>query len=238
MLALTLLLVSAFAHAKVEDPTEQWVNSWVQSERGLAHELQYQRASMLRVIHHFLTDSGRDSGQWMVLMREEPDSELSEAITDLVRMNSVFMREIDLNQFFRDLALQGDLIYMSGHNLSESGVTLSAMKEALQLYLRSLKADWKTTVLKVNIEDLRLSSRPTPEYRLIFDHIITMLRQENVDNFRLVVSGSPDAWNYVFATYELAMPIFSLEDQDRVQVIDGSKLEVMQSCASLVEETQ
>jgi hypothetical protein len=173
----------------------------------------------------------------MILMREEPNSELSEAVTDLVRMNSGYMREITLNQFFKNLALHGDLTYMSGHNLSESGVTLPAMKEALRLYLRSLKAESSITVLKVDVEDLNLSSQPAPEYRLIFNHMITMLRQENVDNFRLVVSGAPEAWKYVFTTYELAMPILSLDDQERLQVIDGGKLEIAQSCASLIEDT-
>lgn len=240
--AIALIFTSALAFAKVEDKpvitpelmVERWISSWTQSEVGLAVELQNQRALMLRLIHHFLTDD--QGGEWMLLMREEPDSELSDSITDFVRMNTGIMRELTLDQLFRELALQGDLAYLSGHNLSDSGVTLPAMKEAFRLYLRSIKSDLTATVLKVNMEDLRLSSHPIPEYQLIFKHMITMLRQENVKNFRVVVSTTPDAWNFVMATHELAMPLLALEDQERLQVIDGSKLEITQSCASLIEE--
>lgn len=236
---LFMLLVPILAFAKVEDKplitpeltVEGWINAWTQSEP--APELQHKRASLLRVIHHFLTGG---EGHWMILMREQPNSGLSEAVSDLVRMNSGIMHEITLDQFLGELALHGDLTYVRGHNLSESGVALPAIKEAFRLYLRSLKNQLATTVLKVNMEDLRLSSRPNPEYRLIFEHMITMLRQENIHNFRLIVSSTPAAWNYVFSTYELQVPILLLEDHDRLQVLDGGKLEVVQSCESLVEQ--
>jgi hypothetical protein len=221
VIVLSLLLASSLAFAKVED--------------GPAAELQYQRALILHVVHHFLTD--RDGTRWMVLMRESPNAELSQAITDLVHVNSRLMREITLDQFLSGLALQGGLTYMRGHNLSESGVTLPAMKEAFRLYLRSLKTDVVTTVLKVNMDDLRLSNQPSPEYQLIFGHMITMLRQENIKNFRLIVVAKPEAWNYVFETDELAMPIWSLDAQERLQVIDGGKLEIVPSCASVIEQT-
>jgi hypothetical protein len=221
IIALSLLLASSLAFAKVED--------------GLAIELQHQRALILHVIQYFLTD--QDSTRWMILMRESPNAELSEGVTDLVHGNSRLMREITLDQFLRDLALHGGLTYMRGHNLSESGVTLPAMKEAFRLYLRGLKTDVMTTVLTVNMDDLRLSNQPSPEYQLIFSHMITMLRQENINNFRLIVVAKPKTWNYVFATRELAMPIWSLDAQERLQVIDGGKLEILPSCASVVGQT-
>lgn len=241
--ALGLLLVLPFlAQAKVEDRPvvtpqilgERWVKAWSQPGGGAPEEQQLQRGTLLRLLHNHLTTA--DGAHGLILIRELPNSEFTDAVCDLIKMNSGTMNGLTLDQFLMVLALEGDLVYSRGYNLSESGVTLEAMKEALKAYLQGFQAtELATTVLQVKLEDLRLASTASPEFKLIFTHLIPTLKKMKILNFRVVVTMSPKAFEYVFDYDELLSPLYKLEDDDSLQVIDGSKLEFGMSCASLME---
>ncbi len=239
--------ISCFANEKPlmtsETQRNLWVHAWTKADKSLDKRLHQERGNLLQVISHYILYP--EGAYAILLMREEPNSKLGKAVTDLSKRFSGVLRELSYRDFLNELAMENQMVMHRGATLSESGNSFPLMKDALYRWLEQFDVAVQDvsssvyahgiTILRVNLNELGLASQPSSEFRLLIQYLMDMAVIHNAINLRVVISATPAAWNFVWQNESLREPFHELSQKEALIVVDGSRLDVSMDCASLLQ---